>query len=528
MKVALLHRDHDFKKDQPFPWNVSDIISDLELNTLLAAMAGEDEYLPEVCKRVVLTYSGNDIDTIVYRQDVLRDCRKNEEVIKQFYDITLEAVELKKKYGFGIFISSRPSSILYDAISMIERFTEILKTLRNLGTQYKKQFSSEGFNSLFARLEEELTDDYLATVLEEVDDLKLRDGLLMSAYLGKANKGTGYVLHRLRVKRLAWYRQLFAKKPDIYTYNVHPRDEGGARALDELKNRAINNSANDLAQSVDHILNFFISLRYELAFYIACLNLERQLEALGLTVSFPTPVMASEPNQFYMGLYDACLALSLKQKVVANEADIDGKNPIVITGANQGGKSTFLRSIGLAQVMMQAGMFIAADYGKIGVCDGVITHFKREEDTELKSGKFDEELSRMNIIADKVTPGSRILFNESFASTNEGEGSEVAEQIVQALIENGTRVFFVTHLYELAHNLEVKMGSKAMFLRAERNDEQQRTFKLKTGAPLPTSYGMDLYDKIFTEKQKTDSYGDKAANDGRGQSTGTATDSGDI
>jgi len=60
------------------------------------------------------------------------------------------------------------------------------------------------------------------------------------------------------------------------------------------------------------------------------------------------------------------------------------------TGANRGGKSTLLRSVGLAQLMMQCGMFVAASWLRSSVCDSVFTHFRREEDAEMKSGKLDE------------------------------------------------------------------------------------------------------------------------------------------
>src|SRR5204863_1700818 len=87
--------------------------------------------------------------------------------------------------------------------------------------------------------------------------------------------------------------------------------------------------------------------------------------------------------------------------------------------ANTGGKSTFLRSVGLAHVMMQAGMFVSAESFASEPCDGIFTHYKREEDAAMESGKLDEELSRMSLIVDKVKANSLLQFNESFGSTNE-------------------------------------------------------------------------------------------------------------
>ncbi len=292
-------------------------------------------------------------------------------------------------------------------------------------------------------------------------------------------------------------RRIFAKKPPVFTIQISDRDESGARALSELNNKGINLVANALAQSADHIISFFNMLRTELAFYVGCLNLYERLDQKGKPITFPLPVAPGERRHSFNGLYDVCLALSLEQKVVGNDANADNKDLVIITGANQGGKSTFLRSIGLAQLMMQCGMFAPAESFCSNICENLFTHYKREEDATMSSGKLDEELGRMSDIVDNITSNSMLLFNESFAATNEREGSEIARQIICALLEKRVKVFFVTHLYEFAHGFyNIKMEN-AIFLRAERQADGGRTFKIIEGEPLQTSYGEDLYNKIF-------------------------------
>src|SRR6266487_1354022 len=205
----------------------------------------------------------------------------------------------------------------------------------------------------------------------------------------------------------------------------------------------------------------------------------------------------SERRHAFTGLYDVALALTLEQGVVGNDVNADGKNLVIITGANQGGKSTFLRSIGLAQLMMQCGMFVPAESFSANLCNGLFTHYKREEDISMQSGKFDEELGRMSTIVDNITPNSMVLFNESFAATNEREGSEIARQIVDALLEKRIKVFYVTHLSEFARGFYDKGRDDAIFLRADRQLDGSRSFKLIEGEPLQTSYGVDVYNKIF-------------------------------
>jgi DNA mismatch repair ATPase MutS len=197
------------------------------------------------------------------------------------------------------------------------------------------------------------------------------------------------------------------------------------------------------------------------------------------------------------GLYDVCLSLIIRERVVGNDVAGDGKALVMITGANRGGKSTLLRGLGLAQLMMQCGMFVAAESFRADVRGGMFTHFKREEDASLRSGKLDEELGRMSTLVDLVTPNSLVILNESFASTNEREGSEIARQIVRALLESGVKVFYVTHLYDLAHGFHGEQRADMLFLRAERESDGHRTFRLIEGEPLPTSFGEDVYRRIF-------------------------------
>ena len=183
--------------------------------------------------------------------------------------------------------------------------------------------------------------------------------------------------------------------------------------------------------------------------------------------------------------------------MVGNDLDLGGRALVLVTGANQGGKSTFLRSFGAAQLLMQAGLCVPATHFSASVCAGVFTHFRREEDRDLRSGKLNEELSRMSALIPRLRPGTLLLMNESFAATNEREGSEIAGEILRALIGHGVRVIFVTHLYALASARCAEGRADTLFLRAQREDDGARTFRLEEGEPLPTAYGQDLYERIF-------------------------------
>lgn len=496
MKAFLLFKKNNLDVNQKLPWNEKELIHDLELTTLFNAMGRGEEFIFEIARRVILLSMNNEIETILYRQKILQDCLRNPVIVKNIYEIVLDAIEKEKEDYWG-WSNRYPIATLDRAISVMGMFVSKLRKLRKIADDYKHEFKSEGFNDLFDILIKELTDDYFVEIQTHLRDLKFVNGILISAELGNGNKGTDFILRKPSNDRFRWLKRIFTPQEPLYAYTIADRDEAGARALSELKNRGINQAANALAQSCDHILDFMQVLKTELAFYIGCMNLSDKLKEIDAPLCFPTPLLVRKHQYSFNGLYDVCLSLTMQQKVIGNDLDAKQKNFVVITGANQGGKSTFLRSIGVAQLMMQSGMFVAAESFTSNICDHLFTHFKHEEDVLMNSGKLDEELARMNEILNHITPNAMLIFNESFAATNEKEGSEIARQIISALYENNYKILFVTHLYDFASSIYKKKLAKALFLRAERKKDGFRTFKISRGAPLQTSFGKDLYNRIF-------------------------------
>ncbi|PWK89723.1 MutS-related protein [Fulvimonas soli] len=514
MKAYLMHPDRDFDAQRPAPSHEALLRQDLGLDVLLHAMAGGDDFLLDIARKALLQGLHGDVPTILHRQAALRDALRQPEVVRQLYALAVEAIENRKK-NYWSFLGDHPTSILHGAISMLRMFMDVLEKLRGLAEAHAGGFASRGFGALFAMLREEFDDAYLGNVRAHLAELRFKDGVLMSAMLGPENQGNGYVLRRPHPPAAGWLRRAFGKRPPAYTFRIAERDLAGARTLAGMRDRAINDVANALAQSMDHILAFFEMLRAELAFYVGCLNLHARLEALGVPTAFPAAAAAGSGTLGFEGLCDAALALAQERPPVGNTLAADGKRLLVVTGANQGGKSTFMRSLGLAQLMMQAGMFVTARAFAAELCGGLFTHYKREEDAAMASGKFDEELARLSDLAGQVGPGALVLFNESFASTNEREGSEVARQVVEALLARNVKVVFVTHLYTFARGLYERRMPDALFLRAQRLADGTRTFRLAEGEPLETSHGADLYRQVFGEGQATSGDGGAGRPDDR-------------
>jgi MutS domain V len=501
MKTLLMHPDRDFDLDRPLPWNAGDLVQDLELETLFGACAEGDAFLFKVARQALLSGVAGDHDTILYRQAVFADCLTNASLVHDLYGLAVAALERERGDYLGN-LGRYPGWILYRSVEVLTMLVGMLRKLRALAAEHAAKFRSPGFRRFFAAVQHELDDAYFAELEQHLKRLKFRRGVLISACLGRGNKGLGYVLRKPHAERRGLVDRVLGPKPPVFRFTVDPRDEAGTKTLSDLKDRGIASVANALAQSADHILGFFAALRTELAFYLGAMNLHSRLSRIGGPLCFPVPLPPGRPSLSCVGLYDAGLALNLERRVIDNALAADGKDLIVITGANQGGKSTFLRSLGVAQLLMQAGLFVPAQAFQSELCDGLFTHYRREEDDTMESGKLDEELKRMSEIVERLTPNPMILLNESFAATNEREGSEIASQVTRALLEAHKRTLFVTHLYAFAHALYARRLKTVMFLRAEREPDGRRSFKIAEEAPLETSYGEDLYRRVFDRKPR--------------------------
>jgi DNA mismatch repair ATPase MutS len=519
MKALLMFEDRDFQvdpeilrslqrshrgatEDRDEPVGQRDLIQDLELEGLWRAMALGDG-LVYASSRTAMLSGLTTIEGIRYRQAVLTDCLREPAVVREIYGLAVQAVAEERKIWRGTF-ANRGEALLHRSITVLELFVTILKQLRKLTEEHADRFRSHGFTRFFDTLRRELDDDYFDEIAQHLRHLRFRDGVLMSARLGSRSQGIDYVLRSPRPENTGRFRfrRAVLGKP-TYSYTVPPRDEAGGQALGRLRDRGVSLVANALGQSTDHILSFFAALRAELGFYIGCLNLHDQLAAKAEPECLPEPHPLGTRVWSAQALYDPCLSLRLPDRVQGNDLHAHDKPLLIITGANQGGKSTFLRSLGVAQLMLQAGMFVAAESFSATIANGVFTHYKREEDATMTSGKFDEELSRMSQITKAIDSGCLLICNESFAATNEHEASQIADDFIRAMNHIGVTIVFVTHLYQLAHHYHQHHAESALFLRAARDGDGRQPFRITEAEPLPTSYGEDLYWRTFADTPST-------------------------
>ena len=189
MKAFLLHKDQDFDLERELPPNEQALTQDLGLLILFEAMALDDQFLLEMARKAVLS-SLSDPDSILYRQDILKDCLKNSSIVRDIYNLVVESIQNRQKQWWA---TRYPSSIMYSAVEALKMFVGQLKKLRAMADEHAGKFDSEGFARFYSMLIAELDDEYFTRIEEYLIELKLRKGVLMSAELGPGNKGIHYV-----------------------------------------------------------------------------------------------------------------------------------------------------------------------------------------------------------------------------------------------------------------------------------------------------------------------------------------------
>jgi len=242
---------------------------------------------------------------------------------------------------------------------------------------------------------------------------------------------------------------------------------------------------------------------YEFEFYLAYIAFVRQLEEKGF--QFCVPRVSENGEERVFGVYDLGLAHDVvferggnANNVVGNDFQITpDERVLIITGPNQGGKTTFARSVGLFQVLAQAGCLVAAREASFIIMDKMLSQFPERENVGGNKGRLSEEIIRIAEMLKGVTSDTFIIFNESFASARRADGAELGRQLIKILLGIGCKVLFVTHLYELSPQLSADPAYKGVagFMAEALETEDgsgRRTYKIIRKTSDGLVFAMDI------------------------------------
>lgn len=517
-----------------------DVQVDLNVRRLVRALALSPIYEKHV-QAILLTLT-TDVATIHYRQAVIDDLLAAPELVQEF-EGTLETILTLEQYLTAPQWRDNLLRQVAWRLSELERYVEAVESLDHV-LQAAQALRSEALiglrNTIHAVIESENFQNLRAELPILIPQIREVRSVTIGINLDSNMRPLAATV--LSANPEAFEDQSLLTR--LFGFNRRPQnDENAQRPLHNARNiQGINehmielddrNSPfmpplfKDLSELMDATSRpivealrkytqvnsqFLIALKQDIAFYLGAVKMTRRLHDAGVALCQPEVVHQDERCVRLNAVYNINLALQHLYNPTQDPTDIIGNDVVfgddgrifILTGPNQGGKTTYTQAIGLAQLLFQAGLHVPAEHALMSPVDNIYTHFAKEERPNLEAGRLGEEAKRLNEIFQKATRYSLVLLNESLASTAAGESLYLARDVVRALRVLGVRAIFATHLHELAAaaatmNDETAGDSTIISVvsqvELETNaDGQQvrRTYHIVPGPPTSQSYGIEL------------------------------------
>lgn len=242
----------------------------------------------------------------------------------------------------------------------------------------------------------------------------------------------------------------------------------------------------------------FEQARQELPFYLSCIDLMASLGAAGLDHCLPDVQVGQRAGsgEEASGMYDLALALKLvreRRPIVLNDLVVaPGERVVVVSGPNQGGKTTFARAVGQMHHLASLGCPVPGSAARLVLPDRIFTHFTREEDRSGTGGRLEDDLTRAGRILESASAASLVVMNEPFSSTALEDARFLGRMAIQTIVDLGATCVYVTFVDELS-----RLGPSvaSMVSRVLGEDPSQRTFKVVRAPADGLAYAIALAER---------------------------------
>jgi DNA mismatch repair protein MutS len=474
-----------------------DSFADLNLDQVLASMtAGREQYKLKPFFFAPL----HQVAAVRYRQKVLHDLEKAEvvEPIRSFAG-SMQSMREHLAQAEKLHYQLQKQSWFLDAVEIYCEAVRSLaadlaegalssRGLRGLRDYLAGYAASERFTSLAAGTK--ALKDALARVRYAIRISGAR--VTVSRYAGEADYGAEVEETFARFQQGA-VRSYLARLPDYAEM-----DHVEAKILDgvaHLHPEMFRARADFCVRHRDYLDATVGRFDREVQFYLAYLEMVERFRDAGLPFCYPQ--VSARSKEIAAGeTFDIALANKLVPDggtVVGNDFCLAGPERIfVVSGPNNGGKTTFARTFGQLHYLASLGLLVPGREARLFLPDRIFTHFEREEDIETLRGKFDDELVRVHKILERATSDSVIVMNESFNSTSLSDALFVGTEVARQILERGCLGVYVTFVDEIASLSEATVSMVSQIVPG---NPAERTFKVIRKPADGRAYAWAIADK---------------------------------
>jgi len=424
----------------------------------------------------------NDISAVNYRLEVMRDL-ENPDLYEALVCFSHDMQKVREYMGYSLklhYKAQREKWQLDASVVYCRTLLDLYKSLRSL------TFSSKGFQLFSGWMKDYIHSDCFQNLNAETGEMEQEFENIK--YAVTVDRDVVTVAPDTDIKDYsAELTETFIKFLDI-TQDTPVSLFGSLEiclletkilAIVENMNKASFQKLETYAKTYKDFIDKTIQrFDREIQFYISYLEYVAPLKRKGY--SFSLPRLSKEKNIHVTGAYDLALAyksLDNGDKIVPNDFYLCNDERIfILTGPNQGGKTTFARSFGQIFYLACLGCPVPCRTAELFIVDRIFTHFAQEENLSLNAGRLQEDLMRMKGIMDCATGNSLIIVNELFSSTTSHDANVMGKRILEYFTSLDCIVLYVTHIYELSDiNKKAVSLTAAVDLSASRAD---RTYKI--------------------------------------------------
>jgi DNA mismatch repair protein MutS len=474
-----------------------DYFGDLNLDQVLQSMtSGREEY-----QLSPFFYSPlHNVAAVWYRHEVLRDLERPEvlDVVTRFAERMVQ-MRAHLDQAEQLHYELQRQSWFVDAVEIY------CHAVRALADELpSRQLRSEGLNGLCGYLREYVASPGFTSLVDETGRLREAVGAIRYSLLIQGGRVTvthyaGDDDYSAQVQQtFARFRQRMVSSCRGTLPNTVEMNHVEAQILDgvaSLHSEVFARRADYCARHGDYLDETIARFDREVQFYVAYLELIGRLRAAGLPFCYPH-VSTQSKEIAAVEAFDIALANKLVRErgtVVGNDFYLEGPElMLVVSGPNNGGKTTFARGFGQLHHLAGLGLLVPGRAARLFLPDHIYTHFEKEEDITTLRGKFEDELVRVHGILDRATASSLIVMNESFSSTTLNDALFVGSEVMRRIQELECLGVYVTFVDELSSLTEATVS---MVTQIVPDNPAVRTFKLLRQPADGLAYAWSIAEK---------------------------------